>query len=290
MKNDKIDNKLKSFINSFISLVKDEITPKLNKFIIFGSLSSLSLTFNKDKDKKEQHIPNEMIESDDIDFCYMENPEESFYLDERFQQHGYFHDKHGLYFDPVKPTMPSLPEDWQKRLSKENIDINNNEKISIYFLDLNDIAISKLVRGNENDISWIEAGLKNKILDQEIINKRLSSANVVEYNEILKAKKELRNIIQNNKLKPLLEDFDWQSPSGETYISDDFVFEFNIRLTENNQFQLTIENNNNSKKIMLIFDKYQQTKQTIDDFSEKQFNQYYLNSIKSKQNILSNNQ
>ena len=130
MKNDKIDNKLKSFINSFISLVKDEITPKLNKFIIFGSLSSLSLTFNKDKDKKEQHIPNEMIESDDIDFCYMENPEDakaSFYLDERFQQHGYFHDKHGLYFDPVKPTMPSLPEDWQKRLSKKNIDINNKK-------------------------------------------------------------------------------------------------------------------------------------------------------------------
>lgn len=186
--------------------------------------------------------------------------------------------------------MPALPEDWQKRLSKKNIDINNNEKISIYFLDLNDIAISKLVRGNENDISWIEAGLKNKILDQEIINKRLSSANVVEYNEILKAKEELRNIIQNNKLKPLLEDFDWQSSSGETYISDDFVFEFNIRLTENNQFQLIIENNNNSKKITLIFDKYQQTKQTIDDFSEKQFNQYYLNSIKSKQNILSNNQ
>ena len=267
MKNDKIDNKLKSFINSFISLVKDEITPKLNKFIIFGSLSSLSLTFNKDKDKKEQHIPNEMIESDDIDFCYMENPEESFYLDERFQQNGYFHDKYGLYFDPVKPTMPALPEDWQKRLSKENIDINNNEKVSIYFLDLNDIAISKLVRGNENDISWIEAGLKNKILDQEIINKRLSSANVVEYNEILKAKEELRNIIQKNKLKPLLEDFDWQSPSGETYISDDFMFEFNINLTEDNQFQLTIENTKNNKKVVRLFDTYKETKETIENFS-----------------------
>lgn len=267
MKNDKIDNKLKSFINSFISLVKDEITPKLNKFIIFGSLSSLSLTFNKDKDKKEQHIPNEMIESDDIDFCYMENPEESFYLDERFQQNGYFHDKYGLYFDPVKPTMPALPEDWQKRLSKENIDINNNEKVSIYFLDLNDIAISKLVRGNENDISWIEAGLKNKILDQEIINKRLSSANVVEYNEILKAKEELRNIIQKNKLKPLLEDFDWQSPSGETYISDDFMFEFNINLTEDNQFQITIENTKNNKKVVRLFDTYKETKETIENFS-----------------------
>ena len=156
MKNDKTNNKLQSFINSFVSLVKNEITPNLNKFIIFGSLSSLSLVFNKNKINKElTNLPNEMIESDDIDFCYMENPEESFYLDERFQQNGYFHNKHGLYFDPVKPTMPALPEDWQKRLSKENIDINNNEKISIYFLDLNDIAISKLVRGNENDISWI---------------------------------------------------------------------------------------------------------------------------------------
>ena len=47
----------------------------------------------------------------------------------------------------------------------------------------------KLVRGNENDISWIEAGLKNKILEQEIINKRLSSANVVEYNENSKKQK-----------------------------------------------------------------------------------------------------
>ena len=268
MKNDKTNNKLQSFINSFVSLVKNEITPNLNKFIIFGSLSSLSLVFNKNKINKElTNLPNEMIESDDIDFCYMENPEESFYLDERFQQNGYFHNKHGLYFDPVKPTMPALPEDWQKRLSKENIDINNNEKISIYFLDLNDIAISKLVRRNENDISWIEAGLKNKILDQEIINKRLSSANVVEYNEILKAKVELRNIIQKNKLKPLLEDFDWQSPNGETYISDDFMFEFNIKLTEDNQFQLTIENTENNKKVVRLFDTYKETKETIENFS-----------------------
>lgn len=268
MKNDKTNNKLQSFINSFVSLVKNEITPNLNKFIIFGSLSSLSLVFNKNKINKElTNLPNEMIESDDIDFCYMENPEESFYLDERFQQNGYFHNKHGLYFDPVKPTMPALPEDWQKRLSKENIDINNNEKISIYFLDLNDIAISKLVRGNENDISWIEAGLKNKILDQEIINKRLSSANVVEYNEILKAKVELRNIIQKNKLKPLLEDFDWQSPNGETYISDDFMFEFNIKLAEDNQFQLTIENTYNNKKVVRLFNTYRETKETIENFS-----------------------
>lgn len=268
MKNDKTNNKLQSFINSFVSLVKNEITPNLNKFIIFGSLSSLSLVFNKNKINKElTNLPNEMIESDDIDFCYMENPEESFYLDERFQQNGYFHNKHGLYFDPVKPTMPALPEDWQKRLSKENIDINNNEKILIYFLDLNDIAISKLVRGNENDISWIEAGLKNKILDQEIINKRLSSANVVEYNEILKAKVELRNIIQKNKLKPLLEDFDWQSPNGETYISDDFMFEFNIKLAEDNQFQLTIENTYNNKKVVRLFNTYRETKETIENFS-----------------------
>lgn len=268
MKNDKTNNKLQSFINSFVSLVKNEITPNLNKFIIFGSLSSLSLVFNKNKINKElTNLPNEMIESDDIDFCYMENPEESFYLDERFQQNGYFHNKHGLYFDPVKPTMPALPEDWQKRLSKENIDINNNEKISIYFLDLNDIAISKLVRGNENDISWIEAGLKNKILDQEIINKRLSSTNVVEYNEILKAKVELRNIIQKNKLKPLLEDFDWQSPNGETYISDDFMFEFNIKLAEDNQFQLTIENTYNNKKVVRLFNTYRETKETIENFS-----------------------
>lgn len=268
MKNDKTNNKLQSFINSFVSLVKNEITPNLNKFIIFGRLSSLSLVFNKNKINKElTNLPNEMIESDDIDFCYMENPEESFYLDERFQQNGYFHNKHGLYFDPVKPTMSALPEDWQKRLSKENIDINNNEKISIYFLDLNDIAISKLVRRNENDISWIEAGLKNKILDQEIINKRLSSANVVEYNEILKAKVELRNIIQKNKLKPLLEDFDWQSPNGETYISDDFMFEFNIKLTEDNQFQLTIENTENNKKVVRLFDTYKETKETIENFS-----------------------
>ena len=268
MKNDKTNNKLQSFINSFVSLVKNEITPNLNKFIIFGSFSYLSLVFNKNKINKElTNLPNEMIESDDIDFCYMENPEESFYLDERFQQNGYFHNKHGLYFDPVKPTMPALPEDWQKRLSKENIDINNNEKISIYFLDLNDIAISKLVRGNENDISWIEAGLKNKILDQEIINKRLSSANVVEYNEILKAKVELRNIIQKNKLKPLLEDFDWQSPNGETYISDDFMFEFNIKLAEDNQFQLTIENTYNNKKVVRLFNTYRETKETIENFS-----------------------
>lgn len=268
MKNDKIEKKLKAFINSFVSLVKDEITPKLNKFIIFGSLSSLSLVLNKNKTNTElTSLPNEMIESDDIDFCYMENPEESFYLDQRFQENGYFHDKHGLYFDPIKPTMPLLPEDWQKRLSKENINIDNNEKVSIYFLDLNDIAISKLIRGNENDISWIEAGLKNKILNQEIINKRLSSANVVEYNEILKAKEELRNIIKKNKLKPLLEDFDWQSPSGETYISDDFMFEFNIKLTEDNQFQLTIENTENNKKVVRLFDTYKKTKEIIENFS-----------------------
>lgn len=78
MKNNKTNNKLQSFISSFASLVKDEITPKLNKFIIFGSLSSLSLVLNKNKTNTERtSLPNEMIESDDIDFCYMENPEDA---------------------------------------------------------------------------------------------------------------------------------------------------------------------------------------------------------------------
>jgi hypothetical protein len=48
--------------------------------------------------------------------------------------------------------------------------------VRAYFVEPNDVAVSKYMRGEERDLRWLRAGLKSKLLNMDIIERRIGSA------------------------------------------------------------------------------------------------------------------
>ena len=65
--------------------------------------------------------------------------------------------------------LPTLPDGWQARLVK----VAFASGVSGWFLDPNDAAISKYVRGQARDREWIRAGLDAGILSLAVIEYRM---------------------------------------------------------------------------------------------------------------------
>lgn len=76
---------------------------------------------------------------------------------------------YGYYADAVSPMLPRLPQGWEDRL----IQVRFDSGVAAWFLDPNDAAISKYVRGEPRDREWIRAGLEAKILSLPTIIYRL---------------------------------------------------------------------------------------------------------------------
>ena len=67
-----------------------------------------------------------------------------------------------------RPHWLALPDGWQSRLAP----ISLAHGVVAFFIDPNDAAIGKLMRGNDNDVRWVRAGLAGGILDTDIISAR----------------------------------------------------------------------------------------------------------------------
>ncbi|MSQ60634.1 MAG: hypothetical protein EXR36_13575 [Betaproteobacteria bacterium] len=80
-----------------------------------------------------------------------------------------FERTYGYYADAVSPMLPTLPQAWEELLVRVSFDSG----VTAWFLEPNDAAISKYVRGEPRDREWIRAGLKAKILSLPTISYRL---------------------------------------------------------------------------------------------------------------------
>lgn len=132
-----------------------------NEFVILGSLSILGWP---------GQVPLNMMVSNDVDLYLRNDPERSAGIAE-FGEDSDFHEVYGYYADKVSPNMPSLPSGWKQRL----IPVSYQGGITALYLEPNDCAISKYIRGNENDLRWIREGLTAKILDLSVIKDRLKT-------------------------------------------------------------------------------------------------------------------
>jgi hypothetical protein len=152
------------------------------RFIIAGSLSSIGAVMTP---------PPEMAMSRDLDFYPQLDPGRGFLeIAKKLGEGSEFHQQHGYYADPISPKLLALPEGWQNRLAP----ISLKGGVIAIFLDPNDVAVGKLVRGNVNDLHWIEAGLKEGILNSIVISDRLRDAHTVSFEESLKAKELLESL------------------------------------------------------------------------------------------------
>ena len=166
-------------------LVQARARVQHTEFVIVGSLAILG-TVGKP--------PSTMVMSIDVDTYLKNDPQRTGELVEALGQGSAFEDEFGYYLDPVSPNLPSFPEGWQDRLVL--LDFGD---IQAFFVDANDVAVSKYMRGEERDLRWLRAGLKDKLLNMDIIERRIASAPALE-GELQAARKRMAQHRKSLKL------------------------------------------------------------------------------------------
>lgn len=152
-----------------------------SEYVIIGSLSIIGLL------PDDVEIPSRMLMSNDLD-CYPEaDPGRAFDLTASLGQGSAFELEHGYYLDPVSPKLPTLPDGWQSRLIRVELD----DGIVIHCLEPNDAAISKYARGEKRDEEWIRAGLDSAILSLATIKHRFPTTSFLDDVERESAKQRL---------------------------------------------------------------------------------------------------
>ena len=132
------------------------------EFVVVGSLSILGVA------QRASEIPERMLMSIDVDCYTKDDPGRIFELKEKLGEGSRFDEENGYYLDPVVPRLCTLPEQWGYRLIKVELE----GRVTVYFLDPNDAAVSKYARCDVRDREWIKAGLDAGLLSAPIIESR----------------------------------------------------------------------------------------------------------------------
>jgi hypothetical protein len=147
------------------------------EFVIVGSLAILGAVADP---------PDAMVVSIDVDTYMKADPGRTGELCEALGQGSPFEDEHGYYLDPVSPNLPSFPEGWESRLIQ--IDFGD---VRAFFVEANDVAVSKYIRGDERDMRWIREGLISGLLSMDAIERLIGSARTAENWELPAARKRM---------------------------------------------------------------------------------------------------
>lgn len=129
-------------------------------YVIIGSLSILGTTATP---------PDSMTGSIDIDLYPKNDPGRAFEIAAALGLGSAFEQRFGYYADAVSPMLPTLPEGWESRL----INIAFENGVTAWFLEPNDAAISKYVRSEPRDRTWIRAGLLARFISLPTVEYRL---------------------------------------------------------------------------------------------------------------------
>lgn len=151
------------------------------EFVVVGSLSILGVV------AKASDAPERMLMSIDVDCFTRQDPARIFELKGALGAGSAFETSHGFYLDPISPSVPTLPEQWQYRL----VPIPLDGGIVAFFLDPNDAAVSKYARCEPRDREWIFAGLQAGLLSAPIIESRFKQTSFLDAAERDKALKAL---------------------------------------------------------------------------------------------------
>lgn len=130
-------------------------------FVIAGSLTAIGAIMDP---------PLDMVISRDVDFYPKLDPARGFEeIASELAEGSDFHLENGFYADPITPAILALPSDWEARA----VSVTMKNGIVATFIDINDMAISKLMRAEDNDIRWVKSALDAGIASSEEILARL---------------------------------------------------------------------------------------------------------------------
>jgi hypothetical protein len=155
-------------------LVESSKLTNHRNFVVVGSLSVMGAVIEP---------PADMVMSVDVDFYLKFDPERTGEIVLQLGEGSAFEQEYGYYADPISPKVLSLPEGWESRL----IPLSLQGGVVGWFLDPNDAACAKLIRGAQNDQRWIKAGLDAGILNAHIVGARLPSTTPTLEGELARA-------------------------------------------------------------------------------------------------------
>ena len=147
-------------------------------FVVLGSLAALGYAGK---------LPARMAMSVDVDAYGKSDPARIFDLTPKLGQGSAFEAAHGYYLDPISPRIATLPDGWEERLVR----IELEPGLAAWFLEPNDAAVSKYARMEPRDREWIRAGLEAAILSLPIIESRFAHTAFLDTAEFARARKAL---------------------------------------------------------------------------------------------------
>ena len=147
-------------------------------FVVFGSLAALG---------SAAMVPPRMATSVDVDAFGKNDPPRIFELAGALGQGSSFDAENGYYLDPISPRVATLPEGWEQRLVR----IELEPGLIAWFLEPNDAAVSKYARMEPRDREWIRAGLNADIVSLPIIETRFRKTTFLDAAESSRARKAL---------------------------------------------------------------------------------------------------
>jgi hypothetical protein len=115
-------------------------------YVVLGSLAVLGCA---------GEVPPRMAASIDVDAYSKSDPARIFDLVPALGRGSPFEREHGYYLDPISPRVATLPEGWDGRLTRIQLD----PSVAAWFLEPNDAAVSKYARMEPRDREWIRPGL-----------------------------------------------------------------------------------------------------------------------------------
>ena len=150
-----------------------------SEFVVIGSLSILGM-------EPAAEIPPGMSMSIDVDAYTRADPGRIFDLLAELGEDSPFHRAHGIYLDGVTPSLPTLPDGWEARMLKIEQD-----GLVVWFLEPHDAAVSKLARGQPNDLRWVQEGTRSGLVSAPLVRARFASTRVLDSAEAQRARQGL---------------------------------------------------------------------------------------------------
>ena len=147
-------------------------------YVVLGSLAVLG---------HGGKVPARMAASLDVDAFTKSDPGRIFDLAPALGQGSAFESEHGFYLDPISPRVATLPDGWEDRL----IRIQLEPELAAWFLEPNDAAVSKYARMEPRDREWIRPGLRAGVLSLAILDARFSRTSFLDAPESQRARKAL---------------------------------------------------------------------------------------------------
>lgn len=120
----------------------------------------------------EDDLPAEATASMEADLAFLDDPDraKADEVEAVIGELSAFQAAHGVYAEGIHVETAVLPEGWRTRLT--HWDVQSSLPAQPWFLDAHDLAISKLVAAREKDTAFVDALLRQGLLEVRILRER----------------------------------------------------------------------------------------------------------------------